>query len=150
MQIRKATSEDSHDIWSWRNDPVSRAMSKNTDEVPWESHARWYDSALANPRRFLFVGYDENQRKIGMCRLDVVAEGVAEVSINLSPQMRGRGLSSPLLAAAIQAFWVEKAGTLIKATVRNQNPASLRCFEKCGFVLQSREGDFNHYELAAT
>jgi hypothetical protein len=36
--LRIATPEDSHQLWQWRNDPVTRANSKTNEQVPFERH----------------------------------------------------------------------------------------------------------------
>lgn len=51
ITARLATSEDSRDLWIWRNDPVTRAMSITTEEVAWDAHTNWYEKSLSNPNR---------------------------------------------------------------------------------------------------
>ena len=59
-----------------------------------------------------------------------------EVSINLNPAMRGRGLGRELLAKALAG---ERSAVL--AMIRPENLASIRLFEGAGFVFEdTREG----------
>ena len=145
--IAAATRDDSRDVWTWRNDPQTRAMSVATEEVSWHEHAAWYESSLDDRNRFLYVGRLALDEKVGMCRFDVDAStATAAVSINLNPKMRGRKLSQQLLAAAISAFWKVRRMRLV-ATIKRQNTASIRCFSSCGFVLNSEDGEHFHYRL---
>ncbi len=85
-----------------------------------------------------------------MVRFDVDEEGTsAEVSINLNPEARGRGLGYPSLVSGISAFAAERSGVVrIVATIRATNAASLAIFSKAGFARTQSTGDVLHFELA--
>ena len=150
IDVLEATQADSKDIWMWRNDSLTRAMSITTDEINWKLHSTSYESSLKNENRYLYVGYVGNahmQDKLGMCRFDVNPEKyLAEVSINLNPEMRGLKLSQRLLSAAIRKFQIEKKLDLT-ATIKKENVASIKCFIKMGFTLQSSDSDYNYYKM---
>ena len=85
--------------------------------------------------------------KVGMCRFDIDTNGqFATVSLNLSPKSRGKGLSHTLLSASVIEFWKDNKLPL-KATVKTQNVASIKCFVKCGFILERVDDEYNHYVL---
>lgn len=147
ITVKPARAEDSRDIWLWRNDPQTRTMSINSNEVGWDSHSRWYLQALSNPDCSLYVGKSGTD-SIGVCRFDVDSINItAQVSINLNPAFRGRNLSSQLLAAAIDEFWRENKINL-RAMVKKENTASLKCFINCGFILDHEEDDYRYYALS--
>lgn len=142
IDISEATPADSEAIWRWRNDPLTRAMSKSTEEVPRAAHEKWFAAALADPSRILLVGrIADTGEAIGMCRFDLAEDGAsAEASINLAPAARGRGLSGPLLGTAI-AWFAGRHPVRLTATIREANMASRRCFQGCGFrEAGSRDG----------
>lgn len=65
--------------------------------------------------------------------------GVAEVSIYVGEQFRGRGVGYHLLTALCQA--AEEAGYwTLQSTVLQDNEASLRLHKKCGFRVVGRRG----------
>jgi len=145
--IKLATTEDSRDIWSWRNDIQTRAMSITTGKISWESHSSWFKQSLLNPNRFLYVGWLAEEDKIGMCRFDIDnAANIAEISIILTPSMRGKNLSHILVAGAIKVFQLSNSIPL-NATIKKQNIASIKCFTKCGFVFDREDEEFNYYVL---
>jgi L-amino acid N-acyltransferase YncA len=145
LSIRRAVAGDSKDVWRWRNDKATRQMSVTTARVAWETHRLWYERLLLDESRYLYVGCDDSLGKIGMCRFDLaVRDNVADVSINLDPRHRGKGLSVRLLSAAIATF--PEAGNVdLLATVRTANIASIRCFTATGFVLENQDGEYQHY-----
>ncbi|WP_331272302.1 GNAT family N-acetyltransferase [Motilibacter aurantiacus] len=145
--VRPAGPDDSRALWEWRNDPTTRAMSAQTDEVAWEAHQAWYARALDDPRRRLLVAELDGER-VGMVRFDDAGEGHWVVSINLAPAARGRGLAAPVLRAGEE--WLRSSGTaeLLIAEVRDTNAASWRTFERAGYVQAAgAEDGWRRYEL---
>ena len=141
MTLRKATPDDAADLLAWRNDPLTRAMSRNSDPVEAADHARWFQRALQDPTCTLLIGEDDG-RKIGMVRLSRGEE--TEVSINLNPAVRGRGLSRELLTKAL----AQESGALL-AVIKPENLASIRLFEGAGFVLEETRDGLARYVRAA-
>jgi hypothetical protein len=39
--IRKATIDDAPILFNWRNDELTRRLSKNTNVVKWNEHVVW-------------------------------------------------------------------------------------------------------------
>ena len=133
MIIRKATRSDSLDVLAWRNDPLTRAMSRSPEEIAKAAHLAWFDKALRSPRLTLLIG-EQDGRKVGMVRFDHGEQ--TEVSINLNPACRGERLGSALLAEALKSV-----GGDLTAEVKGENLASRRLFEDAGFAFRSvREG----------
>lgn len=148
LQVRAAQDADSRDLWLWRNDAVTRAMSLSTAEISWDAHVPWFAQALADASRRFYVA-EAGGAKVGMCRFDLAYDGAsAEVSINLNPDLRGRGWGAPLLAACIARFR-QDFPVVLTATIRPDNAASQRIFARCGFVLVDNDGrdGFGHYRL---
>ncbi|KAF0224929.1 MAG: N-Acetylneuraminate [Rhodospirillaceae bacterium] len=148
LLIRAAQDADSRDIWRWRNDATTRAMSVHSTEISWDAHAAWFAQAVAAGDRRFYVG-ELGGAKIGLCRFDLAHDGAsAEVSINLNPDRRGQGVGASLLAGCIARFRQEFPVGLT-ATIRPDNPASQRIFARCGFVLVDNDGrdGFGHYRL---
>ncbi len=142
--FRRATLTDSLSLWQWRNDPLTRAMSRQNDLVPWTDHENWFQQTLKDPARTLYIAYI-GSTDIGMVRFDGVAKDLYEVSINLSPAQRGKNLGAQVLKQAVKTF-ASEAGLSQKsdivAVVHEKNPASVKVFQKAGFkkVSQDQEG----------
>ena len=146
IRVRPATPSDSRDLWLWRNDPLTRAMSKSQGEVSWEDHERWFAKTLADPAKAVFIGEVQGQA-IGMCRFDQNSDRAeCEVSINLNPASRGQGLSTNLLAASMAKYGRTYQGTFT-AEIRHDNIASQQCFTRNGFILESQAADLGRYRL---
>lgn len=144
LTIRRAVEADSRDIWQWRNDPTTKANSINSDDVSWENHCVWYQKSLQNPDRFLYIGIDPTDQKIGMCRFDISGDE-AEVSINLNPAFRNQKLSEPLLISSIRQFY-KSSNIVLLATIKHFNIASQQCFKKAGFTHISEDSEYKYYQ----
>ena len=134
IKIFRATEQDSCEIWRWRNDETSRQMFLNQSEVSWEDHCRWFNDLQHDSSRRLYIATDDVGCKMGVCRFDLDrSSNVAEVSINLNPTMRGKGLASSVLFSAIDQYFLDNNGVTLLARIRSDNLASLRCFKRVGF-----------------
>ena len=147
ITVRFATLRDAEDLFQWRNELETRMASQNCAEVVWDQHLSWLTAVLEDPQRFLYVGscVESDTTNIGMCRFDVDGSS-AEVSINLNPDFRGRGLAQSILQESISRFAQDRGEVLrLTATIRPSNTASVRIFTESGFRLASEDGSFGHY-----
>lgn len=137
MEVRRATTADAARLLAWANDPDTRAASFRSSPISPEEHAAWLTRTLTMPTRRLLVGMLGDE-PIGQVRLDVIAPGEAEVGIAIAPDRRGQGLGAGLLAAAVATGRRDPALAVERfiARVRIENQASIRLFERAGFVLR--------------
>jgi len=91
----------------------------------------WFAKALADPDREILIAENDG-KSIGMVRLDR-EDAFTSVHILLAPDSRGKGLASPVLSGAIESSRVES--TVLRATVRAENLASLKLFKGLGFAI---------------
>ncbi|HEU4812124.1 MAG TPA: bifunctional UDP-2,4-diacetamido-2,4,6-trideoxy-beta-L-altropyranose hydrolase/GNAT family N-acetyltransferase [Nocardioides sp.] len=133
-RVREADASDARSLWSWRNDPTTRAGSLQQDEIPFEDHLRWLTGTIERGDRLLLVAADASG-DVGTVRWDRLADAEWEVSITVAPARRGESLSRGLLAAGEREL-LRRTGrpTTAIAQVQDSNPASRRLFEASGYV----------------
>lgn len=147
MEVRLAEIDDKDEILAWRNDPVSREMFLDSSLVSAEAHERWMVTSLSNPLRMMYIGL-ERGRKVGICRFDHnELDNTSEVSINIAPEMRGRGLGASLLSRSVGEYKAMRSCP-IWAKIKNENIASLSCFQRSGFAVTRRGPQFTYVEIA--
>jgi len=136
IHLRPAELADSEDLLRWRNDPVTRAHSFHTEAISAEEHERWFSQTLERRDRLLLIGM-LGAEKIGVLRFDLAADS-AEISINLAPQARGRGLGTALIIAG-SSHLLEQHPIIatIYAKIKPDNLASIRAFEKAGYCFHA-------------
>jgi phosphinothricin acetyltransferase len=98
---------------------------------------RWDDWDQAHLAQGRLVATDENGQLMGWAALTPVSgrcvyAGVAEVSVYVRQEARGKGVGKKLLLALIRESEKENIWTL-QAGIFPENMASLKLHEQCGF-----------------
>lgn len=128
MKLRKATTEDSDFLLELKNDPVMRKFAVVTHKkIKKADHEKWL---AKNLHTFSIVMVDGE--RMGMFRVT----DDKEVSINLAPAARGKGLGAKVLKRCPKGVW---------AKIVNGNVPSMRLFLNHGFkIVDYKE---NYYVL---
>ena len=147
MIVRRVIETDRKVIFDWRNDELTRCMFRCTSVVDWETHCNWLRARLSNDRCCLLMCEFNAESPIAVVRFDLDID-TAQVSINLAPQKRGKGLASQCLASTI-SYFVKYYPSVSKlfAEIRTQNEASRKSFEKVGFSIDSERNGFFYLSL---
>lgn len=133
LTLTPATLDHGRVMWSWRNHPNIRAVSRQPDEIPFDEHLSWLRHTLARSDRHLWMAMT-GSRPVGVIRFDELpAPGHAEVSLYLDPDLQGLGLGGRLLAAG-EARLRQRGGVVaIDAEVLPGNEASQALFLSAGY-----------------
>ena len=59
VALRPATRADGPVLWRWRNDPATRAASRQKHEVTLDQHFGWLEASLQRDDRLLLVASDD-------------------------------------------------------------------------------------------
>lgn len=138
MTFRPATVYDSGLLLEWRNDPLTRESSINTDVVSAEEHLRWFGLALKDPQRRILIAVIDSV-PVGMVRADS-KDGYTELSWAVSPIHRGRGIGALMVAEAVKMFYGR-----LTARIKNGNPASMTIAERAGFTKERVEDGITYW-----
>ncbi|HDZ73847.1 MAG TPA: N-acetyltransferase [Aurantimonas coralicida] len=123
MMIRLATMEDARLLFSWRNDPLTRRMSINSDTVDWDTHRSWLERRLGRADPLLHIAEIEGHC-VGTFRIDG-----DEISYTVAPDFRGKGIALKMLILARQMFGPKLA------RIARDNVPSARAAEKAGHTV---------------
>lgn len=145
--VKPACEDDSKDIFTWRNDKLTREMSLSTDPVAWEGHEIWFENTLKNDTRLLLMCIDTViNEKICIVRFDLNINR-ALVSINLAPSMRGKGLAKICLNAAINFLKTHVPSIdILDAEIKSTNRASIATFQGVGFSQVGEDSSLLHFQ----
>lgn len=108
LTFRAAVRQDEGLLLTWRNDPLTCEMSRNTDPVSFYDHRIWLERSLDDPSRQLFI-CELDGKPVGTMRVDW-GNDWPELSWTVSPSLRGKGLGKRMVAEFIR-----------------QNPPNYRC-----------------------
>lgn len=142
LSLRPATPADAALVWRWRHEGDATRHYRNAAPTPLDAHLRWFDAALGDPRRSLFIVEHDGTPVIHV-RLDHHPTG-AEVALAVSARARGQGLAAPALALA---FARTQRVAAFDAEVHEGNTPSRRLFEGLGFRCIGVTSPFLRYRL---
>jgi sialic acid synthase SpsE/RimJ/RimL family protein N-acetyltransferase len=138
FEICEPLPEQARLIMDWRNDSVTLSMSYHREPKVWESFWPEYRSSYLGERPGPVFLVDKGER-VGFLRFRSVPHPtgllgkVVDISINLAPNRRGKGLGSAALQA-VSAYLLGLGVDTIYAEVRPENVASYRAFVRGGFL----------------
>lgn len=136
IAVRPATSDDARFVWEVNSHPSVREQSIRTEPIPWESHVRWFERALANEAMLMLVAEDDGH-PVAVVRFQATPEG-ALISVAVAPGARGRGIGTRVIEEATRRAAERKMGAVAIALVRPSNAASLRAFSAAGYAPAGR------------
>lgn len=142
------SSADSQLLWQWRNDPVTRQMSRVTGLATWEGHKKWYGEIMLDPTKVILIAY-QHEVPVGTIRFYFVDKECAEIYINIAPEKRGRGLGKTVLKAACRYGFDNLGLKCIDGAIKPENTASIRVFEDSGFEFLGLQNDLYLYQRKA-
>lgn len=135
-------------ILDWRNDPVTRQMSFNQDEQPWEQFwAKFPELSFRNsnlPPLFVL----KNGQRVAFVSFRAIAHpanprlSCCDISLNVAPEARGQGVAAQAVKLALD-FLKQQGVDEVWAEIKVENLASIKVFQQAGFVLRD-EMDKHH------
>jgi spore coat polysaccharide biosynthesis protein SpsF len=132
LTARRAERTDARLLWRWANDPETRRRSFGKATIPYADHLTWLAAKLASDASAIWI-FRDGPEPVGQVRVDL-ADGVAEVSLVVAPEHRGRGYGKSMLASALPLLRRDFAPHhRVRALVLDDNVASLRLFTAGGF-----------------
>jgi len=125
-------------VYAWRSNPHVYCYFQEQDgPLQWEEHIEWYETR--DPDRHDFIIHYAG-RKVGIINIDPeksVGVYIGEVSA------RGQGVATAALNWLCNRFAEQVP---LFAEVHQENDASKRLFEQCGFRKNERDGKWIQYK----
>lgn len=127
--LRKAQKDDVLMLFCWVNDPVVRQSAFCTDDIPLNSHKRWFLQVLDSDKVQIFI-LQKGDLPIGQVRLELKNnEWIIDYSIDAA--WRGHGYGREILKLLEEQM---PEGTILVGEVKDANLASMKIFERLGYV----------------
>jgi len=136
--LRLATLADASSLFEWRNDPNTRAASKNIMSVGFEEHLGWLAKTLENSDRQLFVAMI-GETPVGTVRADR-NDRMWEISWTVAPSRRGEGIGKKMVSSLTMAIKEP-----VRAEIKAGNIASVKIAEFAGMSLDKEEDGIMYY-----
>jgi RimJ/RimL family protein N-acetyltransferase len=141
VEYRKATKEDARVIYDWANEEVAREASFYSEPIKWENHLLWFNKKLKDDNTLILI-FQYEQNPVGLVRIEIADETI--IGISIDRRFRGKKLAPVLLKKACSEFW-KKLDSPVFAYIKKDNVASIKSFEKAGFLFE-KNGIVNNAE----
>lgn len=126
------TNNDAKLIMDWRNDSITRKNSLNQSVKTWDTfREEFYNNYFKNIP--LFALY--NRQKIAFVSFLFHEDNSLKIGINLAPDFRGKGLSTPIIKESIN--YIKNNYPNIKtiiAEIKETNLPSIKAFTNNNFI----------------
>lgn len=139
VTLREFRQEDISGLRSWVTDEMTTRCLGGIYMRPqtWEQTERYLSSLLEGDAGGIhFVIADpESLRYLGQCSLMMVDNTArhAELAIVLCPVCQNQGLGQEAISLLLKYAFDQMNLNRVHLKVRADNPAAIRCYEKCGF-----------------
>lgn len=133
--IDKMELLDSEDIYKLSSDTEIRKWSKSKDKFSFETHNNWIQQQHKNRNSFFYILRRKFDHEfLGQVRFLKTDTKQFLVSISFTSELRGKKIGSELLNLALKKLKSEVSVDMIRAEILKDNIASVKVFEKSGFI----------------
>lgn len=144
LELRAAEPGDVELLYRWANDPVTRQNAFHEEQIPYETHKKWFADRLADRDTLIYIAMEDTE-PVGQLRYQISGDE-ALISYSVDAENRGRGIGTELLRAAAEQLHRERPEVkLLRGEVKYGNKASRRAFEKNGYAASEHE-EFVEFE----
>ncbi len=134
LTLRDVTEEDMLLLFNWSNEVEVRRRSFNSKPIPLDGHKVWFKQKLLQKDAYLYIAV-VNGDAAAHIRFEVT-DNSASISYMIGEEYRGKGLGHTVLLKGIRRLTEQRPGlTQVEGLVQQDNPASIRAFEKAGFIV---------------
>jgi len=133
IHLRPATIDDRQQLFEWANDPEVRKASFQSATIDAATHDQWLQSQLHDANCTICMASDGQRAPLGQVRFE--RSGVtATISVSVDAKQRGKRRGTRLIHLACRRYFYEHDVQTIVAFIKPRNEASLKVFERVGFV----------------
>jgi UDP-2,4-diacetamido-2,4,6-trideoxy-beta-L-altropyranose hydrolase len=133
IRLRPARNDDCDILWRWANDPGTRNASFRPASIAWDQHREWFEKSLSDDQTLIMIAEDSGN-PIATLRMKNEGDGVAQISITLAPEARGKGLAAYLIERGSREAAALMDTRRVEALIKPENIASRRAFENAGYL----------------
>lgn len=138
--LRSLTKEDLPQLFIWINDRTQVLWNSPYKPVHEIEHHKWFESSmLRNDLKIFAIEKKLTNQLIGSCQLHNIhpIHRSAELQIRLgNVDERGKGYGTEAVKLLLQFGFIDLNLHRIYLHVKDNNPAAIRIYEKCGFQIE--------------
>jgi len=138
-ELRRVTINDAKLLFDWANDDKVRATAIVKKEIGWDEHINWLINKLQSDQSYIYILTDDKNENIGVVRFDEDGEFFV-ISYSIDKSHRKKGMGQLILQLGCKKMKsIAPQCKKYKASVQTNNVASIKIFEKLGFLMKKTE-----------
>jgi len=135
ISLRNVEEYDCLTLWKWRIEPSVRASAFSTKGIKYENHVEWFQNNINNDNCKIWIILLNKITSIGQVRVDFDnAKSTGIVDITIDSNSRKKGYGTLALKKFVKIVFCDIKITKLNAFIKEENSASIRAFEKTGFI----------------
>ena len=146
IKLREIIDNDIYAIYELSNLPSTRKYSLNSNTIDWKAHSEWFQNMIKDDDCLILVVNNGNGTLLGQVRFEIDND-IADISISLTDEIKGRGYALDILQKSQDILLMKREIKKIIATINNENAASIKLFQKAGYLLSEVRIKFSKYVL---
>jgi RimJ/RimL family protein N-acetyltransferase len=142
------TLDDLDLIFNWANNPEVRKNAFNMDQIKYEDHLLWFKKKLRSKSSYIYI-LEKTNIPIGQIRFDFEDNtNCIIISYSISEEHKKNGYGSKIIELGLhQLKKINMGSDKVFASVKINNIASIKCFEKNNFKKTFEDNYQLHFEL---
>lgn len=149
FSLRPAKFDDAFLLYNWANEKEVRKNAFNSEPIQYEDHIVWFKNKLDSFNTHIFI-LENMSVPIGQIRFDLIysPEYFYQIDYSITIENQNKGFGTRIIALGILELIKKKVDCkIIKALVKTDNIASIKCFLKNKFKMISEDKKFVKLEL---
>ena len=124
---------DMDDLYRLSNEKLVRSNSIHPENIIYEDHVKWFQR-ISSDEKYLILVVELAGSFVGQVKFKI-DNSRATISLSLDTLHRGMGIGWKVISESVEYLIKMKKGMSdIIAFIKNDNIASIRSFEKAGFL----------------
>lgn len=136
LTIRKAEQDDVQLLYHWSNDELVRKQSFSSEKILFKTHAKWFEGKLKNENSLIYI-IEKDKDPTSLVRFDI-GEEFCVIGVSIASDYRGKGLGSSSIIIGVNEYF-KRNSLPVLASIKKDNIASIKSFQKAGFVFMKNE-----------
>ena len=145
-KLKKVEIGDSKRLLSWRNKKFIRENSLNKKKIDKKSHEIWIKNTQ-NSKKGIWLIYSEGSKDVGHCSSIYNDKKNVSWSFYLGEKNFSPGCGVRMLVFFLKKLFFEEGISKIEAKIILDNQKSKKIHQELGFILQSKNDNFENYIL---
>lgn len=139
--LRALERTDIPRLVKWLNDPEVKRFLRSYRPISQAEEEIWFERQIGNPNFLIFAVENEDGTHIGIISLDEIDWKNRKATMGVIIGEKGywdRGYGTDAVKTLLRFAFDELNLNRVEVSVYDFNLRAIRCYEKCGFVIEGR------------